>query len=369
MAPQRLTRPNVGRSPVLPAETGGAKNRTPGSVPMANAARPAATIAPEPLELPHVQQAAFHGFFAGPFIDAEANRYPIPPASSIIADLPIRIAPARSRFSNHSGIIVESADSRMGERPTLSGSPAPRANLWRHRGFRAAGRGISPWRFRARLDAPDATRGRASGLRMRCSAARTFHSVPGNSRSARPAKFCGTRAARRVGVRGKKENAVVEHRVSPCACWLRVRGARPAPARRSSREHTRAIFSSGFCPSFTKRRMSLFCVSSSREPYFCRMNWIFDPPPPRLPVIAARPKALAARGSTVNYGSGPGPPMDELGPAAIPAAAKAARRANSRRDNPVCGLLPSHLAVVSYSCCPPLHARRGHILEILCEAN
>src|SRR6266550_4054676 len=99
MAPQRLTRPKVGRRPVLPQKLAGQRIEPQVSVPMANAARPAATIAPEPLELPHVQQVAFQGFFAGPVSDAEANRYPIPPASSIIADLPIRIAPARSSLS------------------------------------------------------------------------------------------------------------------------------------------------------------------------------------------------------------------------------------------------------------------------------
>src|ERR1700688_2427316 len=99
MAPQRLTRPNVGRNPVRPQKPAGHKIDPQVSVPIVNAARPAAMIAPDPLELPHVQQVAFHGFLAAPVSDAEANRYPIPPASSIIADLPIRIAPARSSFS------------------------------------------------------------------------------------------------------------------------------------------------------------------------------------------------------------------------------------------------------------------------------
>src|SRR3954466_12726906 len=68
------------------------------SVPMANAARPAETIAPEPLEEPQVQQPSFHGFLAAPLMDADAKRYPMPPASSIIAALPSSTAPACSSF-------------------------------------------------------------------------------------------------------------------------------------------------------------------------------------------------------------------------------------------------------------------------------
>jgi len=100
---------------------------------MANAARPAATIAPEPLELPHVQHAAFQGFFAGPVSDAEANRYPIPPASSIIADLPIRIAPARSSLSITAGIVVELL---IGIRPR---APCRRVTAHREQIFRGIG--------------------------------------------------------------------------------------------------------------------------------------------------------------------------------------------------------------------------------------
>src|SRR4051812_9805994 len=67
------------------------------SVPMANPANPAETMAPEPLEEPHVQHPSFHGFLAAPLIEADAKRYPMPPASSIIAAFPSRIAPACSR--------------------------------------------------------------------------------------------------------------------------------------------------------------------------------------------------------------------------------------------------------------------------------
>jgi len=44
------------------------------SVPMAKAARPAATIAPEPEEEPHVQQVVSQGFLASSCKDAEAKR-------------------------------------------------------------------------------------------------------------------------------------------------------------------------------------------------------------------------------------------------------------------------------------------------------
>src|ERR1017187_7895842 len=69
------------------------------SEPIANGASPAATIAPEPLEEPHVQQSVFQGFRAGPVSEASPLGQPRPPANSIIAAFPIRMAPARSSFS------------------------------------------------------------------------------------------------------------------------------------------------------------------------------------------------------------------------------------------------------------------------------
>ena len=42
------------------------------SVPIANAARPAATTAPDPDEDPQVQHVVSHGFFAAPCREAEA---------------------------------------------------------------------------------------------------------------------------------------------------------------------------------------------------------------------------------------------------------------------------------------------------------
>src|SRR3954462_720795 len=68
------------------------------SVPIAKAASPAETIAPEPEDEPHVQHPSFQGFFAAPLMEADAKRYPMPPASSIMAALPSSTAPACSSF-------------------------------------------------------------------------------------------------------------------------------------------------------------------------------------------------------------------------------------------------------------------------------
>ena len=74
IAPPRPTRPNVGRSPDTPQKADGHRIEPQVSVPMANAASPAATIAPEPLDDPQVQQSVFQGFFAAWVHDADAKR-------------------------------------------------------------------------------------------------------------------------------------------------------------------------------------------------------------------------------------------------------------------------------------------------------
>src|SRR5215467_9197849 len=99
IAPYRLTRPYVGRNPLTPQYAAGQTIDPQVSVPMANAASPAPTIAPEPEDEPHVQHFVSHGFFEAPCSEALANRYPIPPASSIIAALPSRTAPTRRKWS------------------------------------------------------------------------------------------------------------------------------------------------------------------------------------------------------------------------------------------------------------------------------
>src|SRR5689334_12495814 len=70
IAPSRLTRSNVGRSPEIPQYADGQMMDPHVSVPMANGASIAETIAPEPLDEPHVQHVSFHGFFAPPCSDA-----------------------------------------------------------------------------------------------------------------------------------------------------------------------------------------------------------------------------------------------------------------------------------------------------------
>src|SRR5258708_2017281 len=74
MAPYRLTRPNVGRKPVTPQNAEGQTIEPHVSVPMANGASAAATMAPEPDDEPQVQQSRFQGFLAAPEIEAEAKR-------------------------------------------------------------------------------------------------------------------------------------------------------------------------------------------------------------------------------------------------------------------------------------------------------
>src|SRR6267378_3862028 len=99
IAPYRLTRPYVGRRPLTPQWADGQMIEPHVSVPIANAARPAATMAPEPEDDPQVQQDVSQGFLVSPCRDADAKRYPIPPASSIMDALPIITAPTRFRCS------------------------------------------------------------------------------------------------------------------------------------------------------------------------------------------------------------------------------------------------------------------------------
>jgi hypothetical protein len=74
IAPYLLTRPYVGRIPLAPQNADGQTIDPQVSVPIANAASPAATIAPDPDDDPQVQQFVFHGFFASPCSEADANR-------------------------------------------------------------------------------------------------------------------------------------------------------------------------------------------------------------------------------------------------------------------------------------------------------
>src|SRR5271157_4218458 len=103
MAPCRLTRPYVGRNPLTPQKADGHTIEPHVSVPMANPASPAATIAPDPEDEPQVQQLVSQGFLVSPCSDADAYMYPSPPpsppANSIIAALPSNTAPTFFRCS------------------------------------------------------------------------------------------------------------------------------------------------------------------------------------------------------------------------------------------------------------------------------
>ena len=74
MAPRRLTRPYVGRSPVTPQNAAGVTIEPEVSEPRANVTSPAATAAAEPLDDPPLQRVRSQGFNPGPVSDAEARR-------------------------------------------------------------------------------------------------------------------------------------------------------------------------------------------------------------------------------------------------------------------------------------------------------
>ncbi|HZQ09150.1 MAG TPA: hypothetical protein VFD70_21410 [Anaerolineae bacterium] len=93
----RLTRPQVGRKPVIPQYAAGEKILPHVSDARAKGTRPAPTALPEPDEEPPDQWFKFHGFKPGPCSDAEADSYDPAPASSTIASLPISTAPAFCR--------------------------------------------------------------------------------------------------------------------------------------------------------------------------------------------------------------------------------------------------------------------------------
>src|SRR5262249_34799751 len=74
MAPKRETRPNVGRSPVMPQKAEGQTIEPQVSEARAKAASPAATMAAEPDDEPQVQHCSFQGFLAAPVSEAVAKR-------------------------------------------------------------------------------------------------------------------------------------------------------------------------------------------------------------------------------------------------------------------------------------------------------
>ena len=70
IAPFLLTRPRVGRRPVIPQYTAGVNIDPHVSVPNAKGTNPAATAAPEPLDDPPVHLEVSHGFNPGPVREA-----------------------------------------------------------------------------------------------------------------------------------------------------------------------------------------------------------------------------------------------------------------------------------------------------------
>src|SRR3989442_6114036 len=94
IAPWRLTRPYVGRRPVMPQYAAGVRIDPEVSEPMANGTSPAATADPGPEDDPPLQYSTLHGVFPGPVKEAFARLYPMPPASSALASFATSTATA-----------------------------------------------------------------------------------------------------------------------------------------------------------------------------------------------------------------------------------------------------------------------------------
>src|SRR5262245_19343072 len=80
IAPCRLTRPRVGRSPVTPQFAAGETIEPHVSDPSAKGTSPALTAEADPLEEPPLQASSPHGERPGPVNEARGWRYPAPPA-------------------------------------------------------------------------------------------------------------------------------------------------------------------------------------------------------------------------------------------------------------------------------------------------
>src|SRR5438876_11085045 len=97
ITPYRLTRPKLGRKPVMPQKAAGVTMEPHVSVPSANAVNPAATAAAEPLDEPPAHRLVSHGLRVGPAAEALPLRYPVPPANSIMFSFPSSTTPASCR--------------------------------------------------------------------------------------------------------------------------------------------------------------------------------------------------------------------------------------------------------------------------------
>src|SRR5262245_46604568 len=93
IAPYRLTRPKVGRIPVMPLRADGKITEPPVSVPIENPTRPAAVAAPGPADEPAASWLVFHGLRVRP------PNHRAPSARAPDDSFATRIAPAsRSRL-------------------------------------------------------------------------------------------------------------------------------------------------------------------------------------------------------------------------------------------------------------------------------
>src|SRR5438445_2429404 len=88
IAPYRLTRPKVGRMPVIPFRVDGAMTDPPVSVPMEKPTSPAAVAEPGPADEPAASCSVFHGFRVTPPYHCAVT------ASAPVESLATRIAPA-----------------------------------------------------------------------------------------------------------------------------------------------------------------------------------------------------------------------------------------------------------------------------------
>src|ERR1700693_5449981 len=93
IAPLRLTRPNVGRSPLVPQRVHGETMLPSVSVPIAKPTKPAAVAEAEPAEEPLDPSFTFHGFFVVP------PNHTSPQASAPSVSLATSTAPASSSFT------------------------------------------------------------------------------------------------------------------------------------------------------------------------------------------------------------------------------------------------------------------------------
>ena len=166
-------RPQVALRPTMPHSAAGMRMEPPPSAPMLRGHRPAATTAPEPLELPPVMWPRFHGLRAAPWCGF--NPMGLMPISFMFA-LPRMTAPAALRRA----ATVESAAATWLRNfvPSVVGKPARSTSSLRTTGTPSSTLSGRP--ARSRSVAASAARSTSSGLRATNSPIRSF---PESSRS------------------------------------------------------------------------------------------------------------------------------------------------------------------------------------------